>query len=297
MNNVNDANDITFSIDLDQVPSYNHEQTPSIGLWGTIKAWGRKIIPTPKILTGTIATTAFVASAFFLLQQNHYTHFTPTTERTIEAICWTSLGTSTRTMIELLASTDKDLYSALQQIHNTTTGLAHWCFYALWNISLNVEDEALKKTLYGVISTLFGYNLVHDCIQALKSMGHSFIDLDENKKNEEESSLFVEDNDQQLIINNDNENNDLTSQSTPLLLPAQPAPSLLLEPLFTDTKKVLLYQVIKVICGGTAIFLNNYQNHQSDLYLIANTLGYILIGSGIGEIGMEGLTHLQKKDG
>ncbi len=181
---MNSVSDTTFLIPSDQAP----DLTPSTGLWDTVKSWGRKITPVlPRVFTGTTATVSFFASAFFLLQKNHYTHFPPATERALEAICWTSLGTSSRIMIELLSSSNEEFYAQLQQVHNTTTGLAHWCFFTLWNVSLNVEDEMLKKSLYGVISTLFGYNLAHDCLQALKSLGYGFIDLDEETQ---ESALL-----------------------------------------------------------------------------------------------------------
>lgn len=285
---MNSVNDTTFLIPPDQ--------TPSNGLWNTVKSWGRKIAPVlPSVLTGTIATTSFVASAFFLIQKNRYTHFTPATEHALEAICWTTLGTSTRAMIELLSSSNKEFYSHLQQVHNTTTGLAHWCFFALWNVSLNVEEESIKKSLYGVISTLFGYNLTHDCIQALKSMGCGFVDLDEENKSGPDNPLSgAQDNEQS--INHGEEEGLLASQSDPLLLSSQSSSSLLLEPLFTGSKKVLLYNAAKIACGGITTFLNHsFQNPKSELYLLVNTFGYLLIGSGIGEVGMEGLTHLKRK--
>lgn len=289
------VNDATFFSPADPLFS-DPDQTCANGLWDTVTSWGRKIKPIlPKFLTGTTAAVSFCASSFFLLQQNRYTHFTPATEQAIEAICWTNLGLSTRIMIELFSSSNKEFYSHLQQVHNTTTGLAHWCFFALWNISLNVQDKVIQQNLYGVIATLFGYNITNDCIQALKSSGYAFIDLDEKTKDELENSLLSEHEKERSLINHGDDEDFLASQNAPLLLTPHSPPSLLLEPVFTDAKKVLLYQALKISCGGLIAFVNHFQNPKSDLYLLVNTLGYFLIGSGIGEIGMEGLTHLQKK--
>ncbi len=294
------------------------EQTnSSCGIWECMTSWGRKIKPVLIPLTlGVAATASVIASTVFLVQKHQRPETDSTTDHVFEAICWSNLGVSSRCLLEILSSQNKAFYRRIQQLHNSTTGLAFWGFLALWNASLNV-DQSQQKDLHGAISAWFGYNLSNDCIQIIKSLGEEFANLNEEGGIEEGErlSLPVEEN---LSINIQEEDRSIDGQRSEQSVSIQDEeglqtereissvitpikrkkhrPNLLLEPVFTDTRNVIIYNAVKIALGvGATIFNNTYLDPNDKAYPLCNTFGYLLIGSGVGEVGMEGLSRLLKK--
>ncbi len=307
MNSATEITPLTHSIVTEQPDS------SSSSLWTTISSWGRKIKPMLVPLTiGVATTTSLIASTVFLVKKHQHPDSDSPTDLALEALCWSNLGVSGRLLLEAISSPNNAIYRRIQQVHNTTTGLAFWGFLALWNTSLNV-DKSDQRNLYGAISTWFGYNLTNDCIQIIKSLGEEFSNLNEEGEQEKQieeggHSINVQEEDHSINQSYEqpvsgqeeatlpSENEILPVLSPPRRRSKKLRPNLLLEPLFTDTRKVILYNAAKIALGvGATIFNNTYLNPNDKFYPICNTFGYLLMGAGIGEIGMEGLMHLLEK--
>ncbi|WP_068470350.1 hypothetical protein [Candidatus Protochlamydia phocaeensis] len=283
--------------DSDSVPSQT--STGSI-FWAGIKSFcGRRIKPLlPRIAQGVVATTALVASGTFLMYKNQLPDSESSMEdKVAETVCWINLGVSLRALIESFSVTPA-INQYMQQAHTFTTNLSFWGFLMLWNTAINVPDSAQEKVL-GMISAWAGYNVTNDFIQIVNQIKQDGSHLLNSRGQEDQEVISSIEEPQQ-----EDQGSFPSSahvQDTPLperiSVESRNAPiCALLEPAHTQVKVNLLINAAKITCGVSAtLFVNLYLSPSNQLFPLYNACGYLLIGAGAGEIGMEGLLQVLKK--